>query len=123
MNITPEYYSINLAQSGVLLNQIDVTSPEVVTIATQKILQNGSAVTPSSELSFKILDDTDGSLIFTGVLNTSRPTLPVDITKKIGIYRLIVSDRSGITGEITFSVTAGKLSQIRIVPVSSALVK
>ena len=39
------------------------------------------------------------------------------------MYRLIVKDQEGIMGETTFAVRAGPLSQIRVLPLSSALVK
>ncbi len=39
------------------------------------------------------------------------------------MYRLIVSDSQGITGEFTFAVESGGVSQVRITPVSSALVR
>lgn len=55
--------------------------------------------------------------------NPSQDSLPTDITKKIGVYRFIAKDNSGISGEFTFAVEAGTLSQVRIVPISSALVR
>jgi hypothetical protein len=69
-----------------------------------------------------ISDDVSSTLVYSGSLRSGDP-LPLEITKKTGVYRIIISDATGISGEMTFSVVSGPLSQIRIVPISSALVR
>ena len=62
-------------------------------------------------------------MIYSGAaFDPSRDTLPALVTKKTGVYRAIV-DSNKISGEMTFAVRSGVLTQIRIVPISSVLVQ
>lgn len=77
-------------------------------------------VTPvTTPLRSSILDDISGTEVHSGSIMSS---LPLDITKKIGTYRLLLRDEAGISGEVTFVVRSGTLSQTRVIPVSTALV-
>jgi C4-type Zn-finger protein len=63
-------------------------------------------------------------MVASGTILPNQPyTIPLDIAKKIGVYRLIIRDNQGISGEMTFSVESGKLTQSRITPISSVLVR
>lgn len=46
-----------------------------------------------------------GDTVYTlASFNPSRDPLPLDVTKKIGVYRVIITDKEGVSGEITFAV-------------------
>ena len=49
--------------------------------------------------------------------------IPTIVTKTIGVYREIIRDARGVSGEFTFAVESGRLSQLRVTPISSALVR
>lgn len=124
LRISPEYFSMVLEEGWSTITNIDATSPNSVFLKTQKILENSSSVTIDTSVKITIIDDVSGNTVYSlASFNPSRDPLPLDVTKKIGVYRVIITDKEGISGEITFAVQSWILSQIRIVPVSSALVR
>ncbi len=124
VTITSEYYSVSLEQSGSSITNIDVTSSDAVKLNVVKIIKDGTSTIVTTPVILEILDDISGEVVYTGSnFNPANDTLPTSITKKIGVYRMIIRDAVGISGEFTFAVQSGVLSQVRIVPISSALVK
>ena len=105
VRISPEYYSMSLEQSGALVTNIDATTSDPVFLKTKKILENGSGVDLNTSVSIRIVDDVSGIIVYSGSsFSPNKDPLPLDITKKIGVYRLVIADTSGISGEITFAV-------------------
>ncbi len=103
---------------------IDVTAPDPTRLRIQKILKNGESTPTIPPMTIVVIDDVSGEVVYTGSnFNPVTDALPNSITKKIGVYRLLIRDSIGISGELTFLVQSGILSQVRIVPISSALVK
>ena len=95
MEITPEYYTFSLFQSGASIANIDATSAEPVTLRIQKVLEDELEITVKTPVKVQIFDDVDGSLIYSGAsFNPSSDTLPTDNTKKVGVYRFIAEDNS-----------------------------
>jgi hypothetical protein len=123
VRITPEYYSISVDQVGSDTWDIDITSSEKVILNIKKILKNSTSIVTKESVTLEIFDDISGDIVYTGSAFVPWTELPINITKKIGVYRIIIRDSAGISGEINFVVHSGILSQIRIVPISSALIK
>lgn len=74
-------------------------------------------------LSLQIWDDVNNTrLLSLTKYDPKTDTLPIEITKKTGVYRAIVRDTTGLSGEMTFVVRAGALTQTRINTASSVLV-
>jgi len=94
-----------LEQSGSSITNIDVTAPNQVFLKTQKVLESGSSSSIDTPVSISIIDDVTGNVVYSLTsFNPSRDPLPLDVTKKIGVYRVIIKDKEGISGEITFAV-------------------
>lgn len=124
LNITPEYFLVSLNQSGSTSPTIDVTSTEGVKLNINKVLKNGNLGLVTGPMFLDIYDDINGQIVYSGsAFDPIRDNLPVDITKKIGVYRLVLQDKMGVGGEMTFSVESGKFSQLKIIPVSTALIR
>ncbi len=124
IRVSPEYFSLLLEQSGLSITNIDVTTPNPVFLKTQKVLESGTSINIDTPVSISIIDDVTGNAVYSLTsFNPSRDPLPLDVTKKIGVYRVIIKDKDGISGEITFAVQSWILSQIRVIPISSALVR
>ncbi len=124
VRITPEFYSLSLEQSESIISDIDVTSSDPVSLKIIKILKQGMSIDMTNPMRISIYDDISGEVVYSwSSYDPTWDTLPTDITKKIGVYRLIMNDNDGITGELTFVVRSWVLSQVRIVPISSALIR
>lgn len=124
LNISPEYYLISLNQSGSTSPSIDVTSTEAVKLNVNKVLKNGNLALVTGPMFIDIYDDINGQVVYSGAtFDPNRDSLPIDITKKIGVYRLVLQDKMGVGGEMTFSVESGRFSQLRVTPISSALIR
>ncbi len=84
VQITPEYYALSLGSSGAIIANIDVTSPTPVRLNIEKVLKDGTSVAYGDPLSIHIIDDIDGSTVYSGSsFRSNNDTLPTDITKKI----------------------------------------
>ncbi|MBC7503535.1 VCBS repeat-containing protein [Candidatus Gracilibacteria bacterium] len=124
IQITPEYYSLRLEQSGSVIGNVDVTSPDPIGLSILPVFPDGSSIILPPTISIQILDDIDRTLLYSrSDVDPNLVTLPTDVTKKVGVYRVLIRDSRGVSGELTFGVISGSLSQIRVTPVSSALVR
>ncbi len=84
MQITPEYYSLVLEQSGSTITSIDVTSPESVDVRIDRILRDGTSTRYQEPITIDIFDDIDGRLVYSG--SSFRPGidhLPIAMTKRV----------------------------------------
>lgn len=79
--------------------------------------------TPENNFSIKIFDDLTNREIGKISGNNGVVEIPENISKIVGVYRAIIEGDDGVTGEVTFSVVAGQVSQIKIKPVSTMMLK
>lgn len=103
VKISPEYYSLSIAQSGSDTGNIDVTSSEKALLNINKVLRDSIDSNLKNPLILEIYDDITSELIYSGSILPGTE-LPTNITKKIGVYRMIIRDSTGISGELTFVV-------------------
>jgi hypothetical protein len=103
VKISPEYYSLSIAQSGSDTGDIDVTSSEKALLNINKVLRDSIDSNLKNPLILEIYDDITSEMIYSGSILPGTE-LPTNITKKIGVYRMTIRDSTGISGELTFVV-------------------
>lgn len=84
IQVTPEYYSLGLEQSGSTITSIDVTSAESVDLRIDHILRDGTSTRSQDSIALDIFDDIDGSVVYSG--SNFRPGidhLPIAMTKRV----------------------------------------
>lgn len=104
------------------VSTISANSPDTFFLdVTRK--QNTTATSALvSNVNIKVMNDLTGEEIVTDNF-AQKWLIPTTITKNTGVYRALLIADDGVSGEITFSVTAGQISQISLKPVSEMMVK
>lgn len=84
IQITPEYYSLGLEQSGSTITSIDVTSADPVDLRIDHIFRDGTSTRSQDPIALDIFDDVDGSLVYSGsTFRSSIGHLPIALTKRV----------------------------------------
>lgn len=122
LRITDEFLDVHPNVGGSFTGIIDTNLAENVSLSV--VPKNASGVTLTGALPYMldIYDDVTNTLIASGITIPSNSYLiPLDYTKRIGVYKFIVRDTSGRTGTTTLAVRSGPFEKINFTPVSSAL--
>ncbi|MBP9779728.1 hypothetical protein KBD33_03855 [Candidatus Gracilibacteria bacterium] len=121
INISSEYLRIVPKRGDIEGYSFDTIQSGDITFSANIIDDTGTA--PSATLDYlTVVDDVTGSIVYTGSF-TSSSILPSKIRNTIGVYRIILRDTAGRTGEATLALTAGVLHEIVISPVSPKIKK
>lgn len=83
INISAEYLSFQLEQSGSTTFAIDATSSDPIRLAATRIGEDSARTPFINPVSLHIYDDVSGAMVYSGSdFVMSRDTLPVIVTKK-----------------------------------------
>ncbi len=122
MRVSDEFLEMQPMANGSATGTIDTAFSESVTLSLSPKNTSGSALPATLPYLLDIYDDVDGALIASGVVISSNSyTIPVDYTKRIGVYKFVARDATGRMGTTTLAVRSGPFDSITILPVSSAI--
>jgi hypothetical protein len=83
VNISAEYLSLQLEQSGSTIFAIDATSSDPIRLAVTRIAEDSVRTAFINPVSLRIYDDVSGAMVYSGSdFVMSRDALPVIVTKK-----------------------------------------
>ncbi len=107
---------------GSATGTIDTSFSGNVSLSLSPKNASGSVLSTTLPYLLDIYDDVDGALLASGVVISSNTyTIPVDYTKRIGVYTFVARDATGRMGSATLAVRSGPFDSITIQPVSSAI--
>ncbi len=123
LRVGREYLSLELQDaSGNLITTVD-PSRSGDRIAVKRVTTDTPTGSTENGYHIVIRDDISGETLATQDSIQGAFTLPSSISTRIGTYRVIVSGRDGVAGEMTFSVMPGALTQARFVGASSSMIQ
>ncbi len=122
LRVTDEFLEVHAMVGQSFTGIIDTTLSSNVTLSITPKDASGSTISENRPYMLDIYDDVDNTFVASGiVLPSNSYMLPVDYTKRIGVYKFVVRDASGRTGVATLAVRSGPFEKIVFSPVSSAI--